>query len=107
MPKVSVVDDDVSVRESLESLIRSVGLDRQSVRLSGGVLELERSLQCELPRIRREPAGHEWDRTPPPPAGAGVVKCPLFSLPRMDPTTLQGQKLVGLDRCLLDQTIRR
>jgi len=27
MPLVAVVDDDISVRESLESLIRSVGLD--------------------------------------------------------------------------------
>ena len=39
-PLVSVVDDDISVRESLDRLIRSVGLDGQSVRLSGRVPEL-------------------------------------------------------------------
>ena len=39
-PLVSVVDDDISVRKSLDSLIRSVGMDGETVRLSGRVREL-------------------------------------------------------------------
>jgi FixJ family two-component response regulator len=45
-PLVAVVDDDLSVRESLESLIRSVGLD---VRLSASAEEFLNSPQSRNP----------------------------------------------------------
>ena len=54
IPLVAVVDDDISVRESLESLIRSVGMEVTSVRLCGGVLELgsSRKADCLILDVR-------------------------------------------------------
>ena len=59
-PLVAVVDDDISVRESLESLIRSVGM---AVKLFVSAEELVNS--ADPLHIGRAPAGDEWHRTQP------------------------------------------
>ena len=64
-PLVAVVDDDISVRESLDSLIRSVGLAVKLFVSAEEFVNSDRSLQGGLSHIGRAPAGDEWDRTPP------------------------------------------
>ena len=92
VPLVAVVDDDVSVRRSLDRLIRSVNLDGESVWFSGRVLGVGPTLQGGLSDIGRAPAGDEWNRTPLAPAGVEGVTCRLFLLRRMGLTTVRGQK---------------
>ena len=68
-PLVSVVDDDISVRESLESLIRSVGLAVRVFASAEEFLNSDHPCRSGLSHIRRAPAGDEWHRTPPSAAG--------------------------------------
>ena len=68
-PLVAVVDDDVSVRKSLDRLIRSVRLEVKVFASAEEFLNSDRSLQGGLSHIGRAPAGDEWHRTPPSPAG--------------------------------------
>ena len=56
-PIVFVVDDDVSVRESLELLIQIVRLAGRDIRVGAGVSGSAPALGSELPGPRRGPAG--------------------------------------------------
>ena len=78
-PKVSVVDDDISVRESLESLIRSVGLTVRVFASAEEFLNSDHPCNADCLVLDVQPAGHERDRTPPSPGGPEVVKCRLSS----------------------------
>ena len=68
-PLIAVVDDDISVRESLDRLIRSAGLEVRVFASAEEFLDSARSSQAGLSHIGRAPARDEWHRTPPSPAG--------------------------------------
>ena len=71
-PLVAVVDDDVSVRKSLDRLIRSVRLDVRVFASAEEFLNSDQPCKAGLSDTRRAPAGNEWHRTPPSPAGVQV-----------------------------------
>ena len=54
---VFVVDDDVSVRESLELLISSAGWQPETFASAQEFLSRPRADRAELPRARRDPSG--------------------------------------------------
>ena len=59
---VFVVDDDVSVRESLELLIKHAGWQPRHVRIRTGISRLPSCHRSELPRARRDAARAQRSR---------------------------------------------
>ena len=98
-PLVAVVDDDLSVRESLESLIRSVGLD---VRLSASAEEFlnspqSRKADCLVFDVRLPGmSGIDLHRH----LVAQRCKCRSSSSQHMDSTTVRSRKLPRIGRLL-------
>ena len=70
-PLISVVDDDISVRKSLDRLIRSVRLDVNVFASAEEFLETSGPIASQggLSHIGRASAGDERHRTPPSSAG--------------------------------------
>ena len=62
-PIVFVVDDDVSVRESLELLISSAGWQPETFASAQEFLARPASPCPKLPGARRRTAGLQWPRT--------------------------------------------
>ena len=59
---VFVVDDDPSMRRSLDSLLRSVGLDVHLFSSAQEFMQCGAARRTGLPRARRAAAGHERTR---------------------------------------------
>ena len=62
-PIVFVVDDDISVRKSLESLIDSAGWQPETFPSAQAFLHRPRVVGAELPGTRRESPRPRWTRT--------------------------------------------
>jgi hypothetical protein len=60
---VFVVDDDISVRESLELLIRCAGWQPEIIRVRAGIPCPPTSACSELPRTGRFSSGPQWSRS--------------------------------------------
>ena len=105
-PLVAVVDDDISVRESLESLIRSVGME---VRVFASAEEFlnaahPRKADCLILDVRLPGmSGIELHRH----LLARNCKVPvIFITAHGSDDRARSEARLGLDRCLLDQTIQ-
>jgi len=61
-PIVFVVDDDISVRESLESLIRFAGWQPQIFASRAGIPPSPTRPRTKLPGVRRHASGPQWSR---------------------------------------------
>ena len=62
-PKVFVVDDDLSVRQSLTLLIESVGWQPETFRSAQEFLARPRLCDTELPGARRRSSRSQWLRS--------------------------------------------
>jgi hypothetical protein len=104
-PLVSVVDDDVSVRRSLDRLIRSVSLEVSVFASAEEFLDSDPPLRGGLSHLRRAPARDERSRTPSPAAGPPVPRTGYLHYGPRVGRPGQVRSGLGLDGGLLDQAI--
>ena len=78
IPIVFVVDDDVSVRESLEALIRYAGWQPETFASAQDFLVASTSRGAELPDPRRQPAGSQRPRSAEAVSPATGIDMPII-----------------------------
>jgi len=106
MPLVAVVDDDISVRESLESLIKSVGLEVTVFASAEEFLSSchAREADCLILDLRLPGmSGIELHRHLL--ARGRHVPAAFITAHASDDRTVRS--CLGLDGCLLDETVQR